>query len=70
MFAKDLLQSSSGNTVTRTYIIHGGASIVVPEDGFCKFAIVPETTGRWSGDSQALRNDKIALDMEKIPSCR
>lgn len=70
MFAKDLLQSSSGNSVYRTYIIHGDASVVVPEDGFCKFAIDPKTTGRWGGDSQVLRNGEIALDMDKIPSCR
>jgi hypothetical protein len=68
-YAKDLLLSSSGNTVTKTYIIHGEASLVVPEDGFCKFAIVPGTTGQWSGDSEVLRKGEIALDMNKIPSC-
>ena len=69
MFAKDLLVSKPPNSIDKTFIIHGSASIIVPENRFCKFAVNPEFTGKWSGDSKLLRSDKIALDMEQISSC-
>jgi hypothetical protein len=69
MYAKDMFYSEASNSVTKTFVIHGSASITVPENGFCKFAVNPESTGKWSGDSKTLKSDKIALNVEQIPSC-
>ena len=69
MFAKNKLFSKSGNTVTQTFIIHGSALVNVPEDGFCKFAVSPDKEGRWSGGID-LKDDRIAIDLNSVPSCQ
>lgn len=69
MYAKDLLVSKSPNSVDKTFIIHGSASISVPESGFCKFAVNPETDGKWGDRSGALTGDKIAIDLDNVASC-
>lgn len=70
MYAKDLLVSESPNSINKTFIIHGMATVRVPKRGFCKFAVTPKTDGKWNDQSDILTGEKIAIDLDYVASCK